>query len=217
MLSIGALLGGLVGEGVSHVWAGTSPGAFALLGMAALFAGASRGPIASVVIASELSDDYRLVLPLVFVCGAAAVVSRRLERGSLYRLGPRRQRSPRQAPPNPQIPLRPARTVAELVCGTDLMLALYASDPRPLFVVDGAGRLRGALHPETVRRRLAAESLPHLLVANDLADREHPRLSARASLEEATTLFESNRALRFVPVIDDLGMLLGEVSRESLL
>jgi CIC family chloride channel protein len=48
VLSIGALIGGLVGEGVSRIWPGTPPGAFALLGMGALLAGTSRGPIASV-------------------------------------------------------------------------------------------------------------------------------------------------------------------------
>ena len=151
VLSIGALIGGLVGEGVSHVWPGTPPGAFALLGMGALLAGTSRGPISSVVLISELSYDYHLILPLVCACGAATAVSRRLEPGSLYRLGPRRRPPPAQPPPEPRVPLHRPRIVSQLTCGSDLLLELLATDQRPLFVVDERGRLVG-----TCRRRHTA-------------------------------------------------------------
>jgi CIC family chloride channel protein len=216
MLSIGALIGGLVGEGVSRVWPGTSPGAFAVLGMAALLAGGSRGPVSSVVLVYELSYDYRLILPLVFASGTAAMVSRMLERGSLYRLGPRR-RPPRPAPPTPRIPLRPARTVPPLLCAADLLLAVLTQDPRPIFVVDEHRLLRGTLHPATARRRIAAEPQSQLLIVDDLADREGPQLSVRASREEARALFAGDEGLRFVPVVDDDGVLLGEACRDDVM
>jgi CIC family chloride channel protein len=215
MLSIGALIGGLVGEGVSQVWPGTPPGAFALLGMGALMAGTSCGPISSVVLVSELSYDYQLILPLVFACGAATLVSRGLERGTLYRLGPRRRPPPREPPPQPRIPLHPPRKASELLCAADLLHAVLTRDPRPLFVVDERGRLRGALHPETARQRIAAESLPRLLIVADLTDREGPRLSVRASREEARAIFAGRDAPRFVPIVDDEGVLLGEACRED--
>jgi CIC family chloride channel protein len=215
VLSIGALVGGLVGEGVSHVWPGTSPGAFALLGMGALLAGTSRGPFSSAVIVFELSADYQLILPLVFTCGAATLMSRRLESGSLYRLGPRRRPPPKQPPPQPRIPLHPTRKLSELTCAPDLLPELLTRDPRPLFVVDERGRLEGALHPETARQRLAAESLPRLLIVGDLTDREGPQLSVHASRDEARALFRGRDAPRFVPVVDDDGVLLGEACRED--
>jgi CIC family chloride channel protein len=214
MLSIGALIGGLVGELVCWLWPGTPPGAFALLGMAALQAGTSQGALSSVVLVAELSYDYQLVLPLVFTCGAAALVSRRLEPGRLYRLGPRRRPPPPARPP-PRFPLHPTRTAQALMCAPDLLLAVLTRDPRPLFVVDERGRLRGALHPETARRRLTAEPLPALLVVDDLTDREGPRLSVRASPDEARALFDGTPDLRFVPVVDDEGLLLGEACRED--
>jgi CIC family chloride channel protein len=215
MLSIGALLGGLVGEAVCRIWPNaTSPGAFALLGMGALFAGTSRAAIAAVVIASELGANYLLILPLVLACGAAALVSHGLERGSLYRLGPRREPPPRE-PPQPRIPLHPTRKIPELMCAADLLLAVLSIDPRPMFVVDERGRLRGVVHPDTARARLAAESLPRLLIVDDLTDRDVPRLSARASHEQARALFARHDSLRFIPVVDDRTVLLGEASRED--
>jgi len=217
MLSIGALIGGLVGEGVSRLWPNaTSPGAFALLGMGALFAGTSRAPIASVVIASELGANYLLILPLVFACGAAALVSHGLERGSLYRLGPRREPPPREPSPPPRIPLHPTRKIPELMCAADLLLAVLSTDPRPMFVVDERGRLRGVVHPDTARARLAAESLPRLLIVDDLTDRDVPRLSVGASYEQARALFVRHDSLRFIPVVDDRDVLLGEAIREDV-
>jgi CIC family chloride channel protein len=215
VLSIGALIGGLVGAGVSHVWPGTPPGVFALLGMGALLAGTSRGPISAVMMLSELSSDYRLILPLACACGAATLVSRPLERGSLYRLGPR-CRPPAEPPAGvAPIPLHPTRKVPALTCVEDLLLELLSLDPRPLFVVDACGRLEGALHPETARQRLSAELLPRLLIVHDLVDRACPRLSVRASRDEARALFAQRDELRFVPVVDDDGFLVGEACRED--
>ena len=217
MLSIGALLGGLVGEVVCRLWPNaTSPGAFALLGMGALFAGTVHAPIASVVIASELGANDLLILPLIFACGAAALVSQRLERGSLYRLGPRREPAPREPPPQPHIPLHPTRKVPELMCAADLLLAVLSIDARPMFVVDERGRLRGIVHPDTARMRLAAESLPRLLIVDDLTDRDVPRLTVCATHEQARALFARYASLRFIPVVDGRGVLLGEAIREDL-
>jgi CIC family chloride channel protein len=215
VLSIGALIGGLVGKGVSYAWPSMHTGAFALLGMGALFAGATRGPISSVVIVSELSSNYELSLPLACACGVASLVSRRLERGSLYRLW--QCRRPLAAQPlQPSIPVHPTRKVPVLTCASDLLPDLLTPDPRPLFVVDGCGRLEGALHPETARQRLAEESLPRLLIAGDLADRKCPRLLVHASLQETRAHFSGRDAPRFVPVVDDDGVLCGEARREDI-
>jgi CIC family chloride channel protein len=214
MLSIGALIGGLVGDVVCRVWPGTPRGAFALLGMAALQAGTSHGPISSVVLIAELSLDYQLILPLVFACGTAALVSGRLERGSLYRLGPRR-RPPSPVPPPPRFPVYPPRHVSHLVCAADLLLYVLTRDPRPLCVVDERGRLRGTVHAETVRRRLTAEGLPRLLIVDDLTDREGPQLPLGAAPAAARALFLADAGLRFIPVVDDEGVLVGEAWRED--
>ena len=87
------------------------------------------------------------------------------------------------------IPLHPTRKIPAADVRGGFLLAVSRFDPRPMFVVDERGRLRGVVHPDTARARLAAESLPRLLIVDDLTDRDVPRLSVRASLEEARALF----------------------------
>ena len=60
------------------------PMAFALVGMAALFAGAGRAPITCIVIIMEMTDDYHIILPLMIAVSASYLVSSVLEKESIY-------------------------------------------------------------------------------------------------------------------------------------
>jgi chloride channel protein, CIC family len=59
----------------------TQPGAFALVGMGAFFAGAANAPIASVVMVCELTGSYSLLAPLML---SAAVHTYLARRWSIY-------------------------------------------------------------------------------------------------------------------------------------
>lgn len=82
----GAAIGGAIGNVAALLLpeAGVQPGAFALVGMAAVFAGAARAPMTAIVIAFELTSDYELVLPLMLAAGLATFIADRLERESIY-------------------------------------------------------------------------------------------------------------------------------------
>lgn len=60
------------------------PMAFALVGMAALFAGSGRAPITCIVIIMEMTDDYHMILPLMIAVSASYLVSSFLEKESIY-------------------------------------------------------------------------------------------------------------------------------------
>lgn len=63
------------------------PGAYALVGMAAVFAASAHAPITAIIILGELTDDQRIVLPLMLAVIVATLVSRRLMHGqSIYTL-----------------------------------------------------------------------------------------------------------------------------------
>lgn len=85
-LFIGACLGGAFGALVQHVpwFAVAPPGAYALVGMAAVFAGASRATFASILIAFEITGTYEAVLPLMFACVASDAFAVALTRHTLY-------------------------------------------------------------------------------------------------------------------------------------
>jgi CIC family chloride channel protein len=87
-LFIGATLGGAFGQVVEYLLpsATAGPGAFAIVGMAAVFAGAARAPFTAILIVFEMTDDYRLILPLMAGVLVSLIVAERLHRESIYTL-----------------------------------------------------------------------------------------------------------------------------------
>ena len=69
----GAAFGDIVHAIAPH--AGGSAGAYALVGMGGVFAGAARAPITAVVIMFELTGEYTIILPLMLAIVLAAGVS----------------------------------------------------------------------------------------------------------------------------------------------
>jgi CIC family chloride channel protein len=84
-LFLGACLGGAFGQAVSTFSAQpVDPGAFALVGMGAVVAGATHAPITAVLIIFELTANYDIILPLIASCILATLVARILKRESIY-------------------------------------------------------------------------------------------------------------------------------------
>jgi CIC family chloride channel protein len=85
-LFIGGMLGGAVGFLDARVLGhGTNElGAFALVGMGAVFAGIIRAPITSVLIIFEMTGGYALILPLMMANMTAYGVARLLRPLSVY-------------------------------------------------------------------------------------------------------------------------------------
>jgi CIC family chloride channel protein len=82
----GALLGGLVGLAAQAALPGLgiSPASYALIGMGAFYAASSRATLTAIVILTELTRDYAIVLPLMLAAVTADAVSVGLSRESLY-------------------------------------------------------------------------------------------------------------------------------------
>lgn len=87
-LFTGAALGGAFGRVVESLAPGATagPGAFATVGMAAVFAGAARAPFTAILIVFEMTNDYRLILPLMAGVVICMLVAERLQRESIYTL-----------------------------------------------------------------------------------------------------------------------------------
>ncbi|RAP75711.1 chloride channel protein [Paenibacillus montanisoli] len=69
------IIGGTLGNWVAHVFHSPHPGVWAILGMAALFAGVTRSPMTTVIFLLELTHDIEMMIPTLITCGVAAVVS----------------------------------------------------------------------------------------------------------------------------------------------
>ncbi|MGB9202709.1 MAG: chloride channel protein [Terriglobales bacterium] len=85
-LFLGAMLGGTVGT-VAHHWFPAytaTPGAYALVGMGAAFAGIVRAPMTSVLMIFEMTQDYAVIVPLMIANLVSLFIASRLQHAPIY-------------------------------------------------------------------------------------------------------------------------------------
>ncbi len=92
-LFLGAMTGNVVGSVFHNIFPNSmsSPGAFSLVGMGAVVAGATHAPITAIIIIFELTDDYKIILPLMLSCIIASFITVGIHRDSIYTMKLRRR------------------------------------------------------------------------------------------------------------------------------
>jgi CIC family chloride channel protein len=228
-LYIGAMAGGAFGLAVHAAFPTVTAeaGAYALVGMGALFAGAAHAPISSVLILFEMTDDYQIILPLMLAVVVSHLIAVRLSADSIYSVKLRHLggMSPLQAA---------RRSVLDLVLVTDAMspateavgsdtpvtdLAVRFRDrgARSFPVVDDAGSLLGLVTLTEVQNALLEEdadgrTAADVMITDPLTCR--PDETLRAVLQRI-----SDHEVGQVPVVDprDPGRLIGLLGREQIL
>jgi chloride channel protein, CIC family len=90
-LFMGAMFGTAFGLLAQHLGFAGPPGAYGLVGMGAVFAGAARAPITAVIIMFELTGEYSIILPLMLAIVLATLISRVLSGDTIYTLKLRRR------------------------------------------------------------------------------------------------------------------------------
>ncbi|MFY9843541.1 MAG: chloride channel protein [Terriglobales bacterium] len=85
-LFIGAMLGGTVGTIAHHLFPAytATPGAYALVGMGAVFAGVVRTPMTSVLMIFEMTQDYAVIVPLMIANLVSLFIASQLQREPIY-------------------------------------------------------------------------------------------------------------------------------------
>jgi CIC family chloride channel protein len=85
-LFLGAMLGGAIGTVAHGLLPGytATPGAYALVGMGALFAGIVRAPMTSVLMIFEMTRDYAVIVPLMIANMTSLFISSRFQKQPIY-------------------------------------------------------------------------------------------------------------------------------------
>ncbi len=85
-LFIGAMTGGVVGTLAHHLFPGStaSAGAYALVGMGAVFAGVVRAPMTSVLMIFEMTQDYAVIVPLMIANLISLFISSQMQHEPIY-------------------------------------------------------------------------------------------------------------------------------------
>jgi len=179
-LFIGAMTGGAFGCIAHFLFPGVTAtsGAYSLVGMGAVLAAATHGPINGIIILFEMTGSYKIILPLMLSCIIAAVLSGQIRRESIYTLKLIRRgvdiRAGREVNVLRSLFVRDAMTKDVVTVPEDLPLpdlvrftleGRYSSFP----VVDRQGLLSGIVTFQDFKEILFEEGLENLVVAGDIA------------------------------------------------
>ncbi len=85
-VTMGALLGGIVGLSLASLFPqlGVVPASFVVVGMAAVFSGAARTPISTLIMVAEMTGGYGLIVPAMLANISSFIVQRSLTHGRRY-------------------------------------------------------------------------------------------------------------------------------------
>jgi len=85
-LFMGSMAGGAFGLIAHELFpsVAVSPGAYAVVGMGAVVAATTHGPLQAILIIFEMTGDYKIILPLMITCIISTLVARRLCGESIY-------------------------------------------------------------------------------------------------------------------------------------
>jgi CIC family chloride channel protein len=230
---IGGAVGGAVGvlgdqwfpDIVAH------PGSYALVGMAGFFAAAGKAPISTLVMVSEMTGNYKLIVPALWVSALAFLLGRPFK---LYRS---------QVPTRVDSDAHRHEMFVDLLADTriqdliddgllrtdiatvpeamplDALVHLFAETTQHYFpVVDDEGRMVSILSANDVRRFVEDLHVGQTVIASDLAIPSVVVLRPSTDLETALKRFVS-LDVESLPVVDqnDETRVLGLLSRRELI
>ena len=224
-LFLGAVLGGLFGQLLALLLPGFSLGLFALVGMAAVLAGAVHAPITAILLLFELTGDYHVLLPALLAVLASILVSRRLAGESVYtrtlaRRGVRLERG-RDIDLLNHLPVGEVMDTEPVVldAGESLDSAserLWRARLHGAPVVTAGGRLAGVLSVHDLQSAGQA-GLPGSTPVGEVATREPLTAFPDDSLADALRQMGARDVAR-LPVVarDDPGRLVGVLYRTDV-
>ncbi len=225
-LFVGGTLGGAIGT-LNGTWLGHTDepvGAFALVGMGAVFAGVVRAPITSVLIIIEMTRGYSLILPLMIANMTAYVLARRFRAHSIYeslleqdgiKIEPPVTHTPMQRRVDGLLGDVQYVTLAPGMSANKVLDLCREPEARHVYpVVDGDRHLLGIVTPDEVMILASSPELMHVATASDMM---RPPVSIRADDEVAAAIeIMLANGLRELPVTDESGRLLGLIDDKAV-
>jgi CIC family chloride channel protein len=227
-LFIGGMLGGVIGRLDSTLLHHTDEpiGAFALVGMGAVFAGIIRAPMTSVLIIIEMTSGYSLILPLMIANMTAYILARHWRPTPIYEALLEQdgiQLSARRAADGVEN-LRLEQFTREDAVPRTFRLSSSAQEivddrrdkPAQIVypVVDDAGKIAGIITPDEIA---ILSSEPELLPLVNAADVMRPTVSVdlEDDLGFALQTMISN-GLSQLPITDRSGRCVGFVTEGDI-
>ena len=228
-LFMGAVAGGAFGVLVHALFPGVTatPGAYALVGMAGMVAGATHAPITALLIIFEMTSDYRIILPLMVTVVFSALLARRLLPQSIYTI--KLAKRGIELKGGKDINVLKSHKVSEVmdtnfetIPASTTLLNIFGiiekSRDSYFIVTDRTGHMKGVLSFQDIRNLLSQHTLDYLVIAQDLVYDDPVCLRTTDDLETAYQVF-AQRDFVLIPVVDsaDDRKVVGVIRRENLI
>ena len=197
-LFLGATLGASFGIVCNLVLPGVlsaNPGVYAIVGMGCVVAGTTHATLSAILIVYEMTNDYRIILPIMIAAGLSGAVARLIDPQSIYlkKLNRREESISRghDVQRLEHIMVRDVmiRSFPTVRHSDDLIeivrVARANSEVESLPVMDDAGKLVGIIRPGDLQRVLDTDVASHLVNASDIASMSPFSLKTNANLLEA--------------------------------
>jgi CIC family chloride channel protein len=224
-LFIGSMLGGCVGTVAHHFFPASTapPGAYALVGMGAVFAGIVRAPMTSVVMIFEMTQHYAVIVPLMIANLVSLFISSRLQEEPIYEVlarqdgihlpsGERHRRDQRQVA---RIMRLATESLPSDISVTEALERTRARDLRTWLVTDARGVI-GVINVAQLERERAAD--PERKLSELLTTPIFPHLHSDHGLDFALDRMGASQA-ELLPVVNraDVHKLEGVVTLRDVL
>jgi CIC family chloride channel protein len=210
-LFMGAMAGGSFGMAAHALFPSltAAPGAYALVGMAAVVAGTTHATITSILIVFEMTGDYKIVLALMIACVFSTLISKKLSPQSIYTL--KLVRKGVKLSGGKYVNLLDDRRVWEVMRTDingipmntklgDIYRHFAESDLNSVPVLNYDGSFYGIIYLKNLRSVLAKHEADTLIIASDIATRNLITISAEDNLNTAFRAF-GMRDDEIIPVV----------------
>lgn len=226
---IGGSIGGIVGL-LGNQWFPdivVYPGAYVAVGMAGFFSAAGKVPISTLVMVSEMTGNYRLLLPSLWVAALSFLLGRQW---NLYRSQvPTRLQSPAHSH-ELHVDVLEGMTVDDIcedleittlqeTTPLDEIVRVFARTTQHYFpVLDAEGGMTGILSANDVRQVLEEREVGSVVIATDIAISDVVSVNPGDDLDATLQRFVS-MDVGALPVVDpdDPKKLITMISRRSLI
>lgn len=227
---IGAALGAAVGQGFHYLMPDIvqQPAAFAIVGMAGFFSAASKAPFSTIIMVSEITGSYHLLLPALLVCTLAFVFSKKWT--IYHKQVPTRVDSPAHAGDfitdilqgitvrNLEDKLRKVVTVPENMRFRDFLHTFSHAEQHYFPVVNSQDKLTGIFSINDIRHYLFDHDLDDLVIMKDIA---WPQIISTHFSEDLNTVLKkfTVKNIDMLPVVKegDPQELTGMLSRRDVI
>jgi CIC family chloride channel protein len=224
---IGACLGGSLGSVFHGIFPALTAGsgAYAIVGMGAVFAGANQAPITAMLLLFEMTQDYRIILPIMLCCGISTLLYRLISKESIntIRLARRGIHLRHRWDMNTMrsVLVKDAMSAkvdtVRIDATIDTVIQLLQQTRHGGFpVIDEVGHLSGVITLEDIRRVDVGDRLTTMV--REVMTRDPVTVTPVDTLEDASRKM-ALREIGRLPVVDgeDMQRVVGIITRSDII